>query len=131
MISTSPTPCALAARTTCSPMACASTGISAPDFDPAEARRARPVARAHHLLGLALAAIGDAPQGPMLGPGDGRAGVPALRGNAAVAGILQHADTLAAAHLPADLAAELEVVALVVDRPASVGLHVNGMVGSE
>ncbi len=58
-------------------------------------------------------------------PGDGRAGVPELRGDAAVAGVLQHAHALAVADLPADLAAELEVVALVVDGPAPVGLHVD------
>ena len=62
--------------------------------------------------------------------GDGGAGVPEFRGDAAVAGILQHADALAVADLPADFAAELEVVALVVDGPAPVGLHVDGVVGA-
>src|SRR5579871_6011937 len=36
------------------------------DFDPAKPRRRRPVARAHHLLRLALAAVGRAPQGPLV-----------------------------------------------------------------
>ena len=65
------------------------------------------------------------------GPADGRAGVPELGGDAAVAGVLEHADALAVAHLPGDLAAELEVVALVVDGPAPVGLHVDGVVATE
>ena len=43
-----------------------SSGIRAPDFDLAEARGAGAVAGAHHLLGLALAAVGHAPQRPML-----------------------------------------------------------------
>src|SRR5262245_12283530 len=60
----------------------------------------------------------------MLPAGDGGAGIPELGGDAAVARVLQHAAALAIAHFPADLAAELEVVALVVDRPAAVGLHI-------
>src|SRR5579872_6431806 len=64
----------------------------------------------------------------MLGAGDGRAGVPELRADAAVAGIFQHPRALAVADLPGDLTAELEIVALVVDRPALVGLHVDGVV---
>src|ERR1019366_661735 len=106
----------------------ASFGIRAPDLDAAEARWTGAVARAHDLLRLPLAAVGRAPQHPVLGSGDGRAGIPELRGDAAVAGILQHVDALAVADLPADLAAELEVVALVVDRPAPVGLHVDGVI---
>src|SRR5262249_55352532 len=37
---------------------------------------------------------------------------------------------LAAFDLPSDLASELKVVALVVDRPGAVGLHVNAVIGS-
>src|ERR1022692_4363801 len=105
-----------------------SIGISAPDLDAAEARGTSAVAGTHDLLRLPLAAVGRAPQDPVLGAGDGRAGVPELRRDAAVAGILQHPDALAVADLPAHLAAELEFVALVVDGPAPVGLHIYGMI---
>ena len=89
------------------------------------------MAGAHHLLGLPLAAVRHAPQRPVLRPGDGRAGIPEFGRYPAVAGVFEHAYALAAAHLPADFAAELEVVALVVDGPAPVGLHVDGVVRSE
>src|ERR1035438_9004229 len=128
MASTSVTPCARAASTTRPKTASALCGIGAPDFDSVEARGAGSVAGAHYLLGLAFAAVGDAPQGPVLGAGDGRAGVPELCGNAAIAGVLQHADALAVTHLPGDFAAELEMVALVVDGPTAIGLHVDGVI---
>ena len=67
----------------------------------------------------------------MFRAGDSRAGIPELRGDAAVARVLEHADALAVANLPADFAAELEVVALVVDGPTAVGLHVDGVVRVE
>src|SRR5580692_4610325 len=69
-----------------------SIGIGASDLDATEARGAGAVAGAHDLLGLSLAAVGRAPQHPVFRSGDGRAGVPELRRDAAVAGILQHAD---------------------------------------
>src|ERR1035441_7719033 len=131
MDSTSSTPCARAARTTWPCTADASTGIRAPNFNVAEARGAGAVARAHYLFRMALAAVRNAPKGPVLRPGDGRTGVPELRRNAAIAGVLQHAHPLAAAHLPGDLAAELEVVALIVDGPTPVGLHIDGVVRAE
>ena len=52
---------------------------------------------AHHLFRLALAAVRSAPQRPVIARADGVAGIPELRGDAAVARILQHADALAAA----------------------------------
>src|ERR1700678_1834517 len=131
MASASAMPKARAARTTCPKMAwqrAASIGISAANLDAAETRGACAVAGPHDLLRLPLAAVGRAPQHPMLRSGDGRASVPKFRRDAAVARILQHADALTLANLPPDLAAELEVVALVVDRPASIGLHVYGMI---
>src|SRR5258705_8498160 len=100
------------------------------DLDSRESRRARSVTCPHHLLGLPLAAVRRAPQRPMLRPRDRRARVPELRADPAVARILQHAPALAVPNLPGDLAPELEVVALVVDRPALVGLHVNAAIGS-
>src|ERR1035437_474033 len=105
--------------------------ICAPDADRAEPRGAGAVARSHHLFRLALSAIGDAPEGPVLGAGDGGAAVPELGGDAAVAGVFQHADALAVADLPPDFASELKVVTLVVDGPAPVGLHVDAVVRAE
>jgi len=40
----------------------------------------------------------------------------------------QHAGALTVLNLPSNLGAELEVVALVVDRPGAVGLHVDAAV---
>src|SRR5262249_22042127 len=48
-----------------------------------------------------------------------------LRRNSAVSGILQHAYSPSVLNLPSDFASELEIVPLVIDRPASIGLHVN------
>src|SRR6266478_653570 len=106
-------------------------GIGATNLDVAKSRGTRAVARAHHLLGLALAAIRRAPKRPVLGARDGSAGIPELGADAAITGIFQHADTLAVADLPSNLASELEVVSFVVDRPAFVGLHVNPVVSIE
>src|ERR1700734_3416466 len=104
-----------------------STGIRGSHLDVVEARGAGAVAGADHLLGLSLAAIWNAPQHPMIAIGDGGAGIPKLGGDAAVSGVLQHAYAFAVFDLPADFATELEVVALVVDGPTAIGLHVNGM----
>src|ERR1051326_3335562 len=124
MASISVTPWARAASSTCWKT---SSGIGGPDLDLAKTRRARAVAGAHHLLGLPLAAVGNTPQGPMPAVRDGDALVPELGGDAAVAGILQHAHAAAVVDLPGDFAAELEVVALVVYRPAPVCLHVDAI----
>src|SRR3974390_1085271 len=105
--------------------------IRAPDPDASESRRAGAVAGPHHLFGLPLAAVGNAPQHPVIAVRDGVAGVPEFGADAAVARVLQHADALAVADLPTDLAAELEVVPLVVAGPALVGLHVNGVADVE
>src|SRR5260221_685328 len=107
------------------------SGIGATDLDLAESRGAGSVPGPHHLLGLALAAVGRAPKRPVLRARNGRAGIPELGADAAVAGVLQHARALSVANLPSDLAAELKVVALVIDRPALVGLHVDGVVGAK
>src|SRR5271157_5532054 len=134
MASISVTPSVRAASKTCPKMASAVSALSrigAPDPDLAKPRRAGAMAGAHHLLGLPLAAVRHAPQGPVLRPGDGRAGIPEFGRDAAVAGVLEHAHALAVAHLPADFAPELEVIALVVDGPASVGLHVDRVVRIE
>src|SRR6266568_7585307 len=87
-----------------------STGISCPDLDIVETRRAGAMPGPDHLLRLALAAIRNAPEHPMIAVGDGLAGVPELGCDAAIGWILEHAGALAIANLPRDLAAELEVV---------------------
>src|ERR1700722_6429308 len=104
-----------------------SSGIRGSHFDVVEARGTCAVAGADHLLGLSLAAIRHAPQHPMIAIGDGRAGIPELGGDAAVGRILEHANAPAVLDLPADLATELEIVALVIDGPTAIGLHVNGV----
>src|SRR5947207_2711682 len=119
------TPSARAASRTCPKTSC--SGIGAPDLDLVEARGTRAVPRPHHLLRLAFAAVRHSPQGPVIAAGDGRAGIPEFGRNPAVAGVLEHPAALAMLDLPGDLAAELEVVPLVVDRPAAVGLHVNAV----
>src|SRR5579872_17508 len=132
--STSRAPADCAARTTRSKISrhcdsvSASAGIARSHFDVAKPRRARAMAGPHDLLRLALAAVGNAPQGPMLAAGNGFARIPKLGSDAAVGCVLQHADAFAVANLPGDFGAELEVVTFVVDRPALVGLHVDGMV---
>src|ERR1051326_6483549 len=106
-------------------------GIGATDLDPAESRGARPVPCPHHLLGLALSAVRCAPERPVLGARNCRAGIPEFRADAAVTGVLQHARAFSIADFPSDLTAELEVVPLVIDRPALVGLHVDGVAGAK
>ena len=87
------------------------------------------MAGAHHLLGLALAAIGRTPQGPSIARADGVHGVPEIGGDAGVRRILEHAAESAVFDLPSDLAAKLKVVALVVDGPGAVGVHEDAVVG--
>src|SRR5258708_35219585 len=81
------------------------------------------MARAHGLHRLAFAAIGRAPKRPVVELADGVAGIPDLRGDAAVAGIFQHADFFSAFDLPADFGGKLKLVAAVVDGPGAVCLH--------
>src|SRR3989338_3037619 len=107
----------------------ASLSIGDSDKHVAEARLGGPVAGPHGLHGLALAAVGRAPERPVAAVADGVARVPELGGDAAVRGVLDHAGFLAALDLPGDLGAELEVVAAVVDAPAAVGLEIDAVVG--
>src|SRR3989442_10768907 len=104
------------------------SGVSRPNLYIPKPRRAGPMTCPHHLLGLAFAAVRNSPQRPVLAACDGVAGVPEFRRNSAIGWILQHPNALASADLPSDLAPELKVVTLVVDRPALVGLHINCMV---
>src|SRR5512143_3614798 len=104
--------------------------ICGADGDSPKARRTGAVAGAHGLHGLSLAAVGRAPERPVVAGADGIPGIPELGGDAGIRGVLEHAAELAALDLPSDLGAELEVVALVVDGPGTVGLHINAAVGT-
>jgi len=87
------------------------------------------VASAHRLLWLALAAVGRAPQRPLVAGADGIHGVPEICGDPGIGRILQKTRALAALDLPAGFATELKIVALVVDLPRAVGFHVDTAIG--
>src|SRR5439155_6449156 len=89
----------------------------------AKTRWRGPVACAHGLHGLDLSTIGRAPKHPVIVLADGVAGIPVLRGDAAVAWILQHADFLSALNLPTNLGRKLKLVTAVVDGPGTIRLH--------
>src|SRR5690554_4641728 len=91
------------------------------------------MANLHDLHGRALAAVGDAPEPELLGPGDGVAGSPKIGGSARVDGVAQKPRPFAVLDLPRHLAAELKVEAEVVDAPALVGLEQDAVarVGNE
>src|SRR5438552_10637553 len=105
--STSRTPAARAKwRTFSKTSAC----IAGSDLDVAKTGWACPVAGSHHLLGLALAAVGNTPQCPMLSPGDRFARIPEFGRDTAVRGVLEHAYAFPFPNLPSDFATELEVI---------------------
>src|ERR1700680_4415053 len=93
-----------------------------------EPRRCSPVSRAHHLLRLTFATVRRAPESPLVTRTDSVKRIPKFRRDPRVRWILQHADTLAVLDLPTHLAAELKVVASIINRPRAVGLHQNAMV---
>src|SRR6202041_424932 len=99
------------------------------NLDIAEACRGRAMSGAHHLLGLALATVGSAPQRPIVPRTNGVATVPEFRGDPAVAGILDHATSLTPLDLPADFRRKLEMISLVVNGPGAVRLHQDRVVG--
>src|SRR5450432_17895 len=103
--------------------------VCAAYLDIPEARWGRAVAGAHYLLGLAFPTIGRAPKRPLVARANGVKRVPEFGCDARVRWIFNHAHQLAVLDLPADLAAELKVVALVVNGPRSIGLHVNSVIG--
>src|ERR1700722_3007968 len=84
----------------------------------------------HRLHRLTLAAIRRAPQGPVFRIADGVAGIPELRSNPAEARIFQHADFLAVLNLPSNLSGKLKLVSPVINRPRTIGLHQNSVVGA-
>src|ERR1700730_15026718 len=83
------------------------------DSNITEARRRSAVARAHCLDGLTLPAIRRAPERPVIAGANRVAVIPEFCGDAAVAGILQHASFFAAFNVPADFGGKLEMVAAV------------------
>src|SRR6266446_6337944 len=94
-------------------------------LDVLEARRRRAVRDVGRLWWLALAAVGQAPDGPFAATGDRVAGVPELGRDAGVGRVLEQPAALAIDDLVGELGAELEVEPLVIDAPAAVGLHVD------
>src|SRR5688500_20287632 len=81
------------------------------------------------LPGLPLAAVGRAPEGPLRLVAEHVQALPELRTDPGVRRILDHPPALALADLPADLAAELEVQALVVDGPRAIRVDIDAVVG--
>src|SRR5271166_194359 len=80
-------------------------------------RRARAMPGTHDLLRLALAAIWSPPYRPLVARADRVQRIPKLRSDAGIRRILQHPPALAIFDLPRNLAPELKVVTLVVNRP--------------
>src|SRR5215472_3662358 len=104
--------------------------ICRPDLHILEPRWSGAVSGAHGLHRLAFAAVGRAPQRPLVARADRFHGVPEFSGDPGIRRILEHPSQLAALDLPADFAAELEVIALIVNRPGAVGLHVDAVVNA-
>src|SRR5208337_4637024 len=99
------------------------------DANISKPRRARPVSRAHDLLRLALAAVGRSPYRPLVARADRVHRIPKFGSDPRVRRIFQHPHPPAVPDLPRNLASELKVITLVVNRPGLVGLHVDAIVG--
>ena len=78
---------------------------------------------ARDLSGLSLAAVGRAPERPVLAAADRVAALPELGRDPGVVRVPVHLGELAVPDAPRDLAPELEVDAVVVDRPRRVRRH--------
>src|SRR5580658_6057674 len=105
------------------------TLVSASHLDSAKSRRRRAMSRAHHLLRLSLATVRRTPERPLIARADRIQRIPELRRDAGIRRVLHHAHTLAVLDLPANLAAELKVIAAVVNRPRTIGLHQDAVIG--
>src|SRR5205809_32024 len=92
------------------------------DVDLAEARRAAPVADAVHLCGLALAVVGSAVLLPVGRAGDRVARLPEIGSPRLVGHARKHPALFAVLDFPEGIAAELKVVALLVDGEAAVAV---------
>src|SRR5262249_59929317 len=75
------------------------------------------------LIGLALAAVERAVHLERRGSADAAQAAPERRRDAAIVRVLHHAAAPAVLDALAPLAAELELVARVVDRPGQIGAH--------
>src|SRR5258708_19806815 len=84
---------------------------------------------ANDLLRLALAAVWSSPQRPFIARADRVHRIPKLGGDPGVRSVFQHPHPLAVPNLPSDLASELKVVPLVINRPGLIGLHVDSILG--
>src|SRR6478672_8628638 len=105
------------------------TFISRSHLNPPKPRRRRSMSRAHHLLRLPFAAMRSPPEHPFVARANRIHRIPEFRSNPAVGGVSQHASALAIFNFPSNLAAELEVVTFVINRPGTIGLHVDPLVG--
>src|SRR5438045_1787522 len=94
-----------------------------------EARRRAAVAHRVALPGLALAVVECGAQGPLRGAAEQVERAPELERVGLVADVFERAGDLPLLHFVEHLPGELEVVALVVDRPAAVADHVDAVVG--
>src|SRR5579875_3560384 len=101
-----------------------SARIADPDRNVTEACRRRALRGPPGLQRLSLSAVRRPPGDPRGRVGDRIAGVPKLRRDACVCRIFDHTAPFAVLDLPPDLAAELKVEAVIVDRPRAVRLHV-------
>src|SRR5262252_2091820 len=100
--------------------AVSSIAITDSDFDIAETRRRRALRRPRRLHRLALAAVRRAPGDPAVLIADRVARAPKCGRHAGVCRVLEHPRFLAVLDLVTDLAAELEIEPLVVDRPRAI-----------
>lgn len=80
------------------------------------------------LTGLTLSTVGSPVHFPMVGVPYRITAVPELRRYAGICGIAQHTSQFAILYFVADFCTELEIVALIVDRPGAIGLHVYALV---
>src|SRR5262245_15648101 len=98
---------------------------AAEDVDVRETARRHGMADADDLVGLALAAPGSAEHLQRVAVADRREAAPEGRRDPTVVGVLHHIAELAVLDPTAPFAAELELVARIVDRPGTIRLHVH------
>src|ERR1039457_4259130 len=94
----------------------------------AEARRRTAVADRVDLLRLPLAVVGRAPLLPIAGSGDQVERLPEVGGARLVGDPRNHPLLLAVLDLPKSIAAELKIVALLVDREAAIAIDQDAVV---
>src|SRR3970282_2439566 len=114
-IAPSPSPVALRKPRRCTIRASAQVARGVDDVDAVEARRAGAMRDRRHLRGLALAVEERSAEAVVDLLAHGHARVPEFRGADLVGDVLDHAGDLAVLDLIEQLAAELRVVALLVD----------------